>query len=231
MSGMNIGKFSCLTSSLFCEAYIEDKQHRIVFPNEGRRWVTQPLETVHSNMCGPMMTTFMSGCKVFCNIHWWFQEMYGCICWNLKVNALRSLKSSIHSSRRNRSTKLRHFGQTMACNSFLSIHTFFEGLWHWKANVHPIYNSTKWSGRECESYHHGDGKEHASCSNLNKSFWAETVANAVYRRNQCPTRALDSITPEKSWSGKMPYIVHMCEIGCVAYAMMLNEGKKKVNSM
>ena len=36
MSGMNLGNFSCLTSSLLCEACIEGKQHGVVFPNEGK---------------------------------------------------------------------------------------------------------------------------------------------------------------------------------------------------
>ena len=35
VSGMNLGKFSCPTSSLFCEACIEGKQHRVAFSNEG----------------------------------------------------------------------------------------------------------------------------------------------------------------------------------------------------
>ena len=36
MSGINLGKFSCPTSSLFCEACIEGTQHGVVFPNEGK---------------------------------------------------------------------------------------------------------------------------------------------------------------------------------------------------
>jgi hypothetical protein len=44
---------------------------------------------------------------------------------------------------------------------------------------------------------------------LDKSFLVEPVINAVYIQKCCPSRALDSITLEKSWSGKRPCIVHM----------------------
>ena len=44
---------------------------------------------------------------------------------------------------------------------------------------------------------------------LDKSFWAETVDNAVYTRNRCPTRALDSITPKEAWSDSC-HALHIC---------------------
>ena len=49
--------------------------------------------------------------------------------------------------------------------------------------------------------------------NLYKSFWAEVMVYAVYIQNCCPTRVLDSITPEAAWPEKRPCIVHMCVFG------------------
>ena len=69
-----------------------------------------------------------------------------------------------------------------------------------------VYVSTKWSGGACELYHCGDSKEHASCPNLEKSFWAKMVANAIYTQIHSPTRTLDSIILEEVWSGRWPYI-------------------------
>ena len=62
---MNLGKFSCPTSSLLCEACIESKQHRTVFPNEGGRQTTKPLKIVYSDGCGPMRFTLMGGARYF----------------------------------------------------------------------------------------------------------------------------------------------------------------------
>ena len=66
--------------------------------------------------------------------------------------------------------------------------------------------------------------------NLDKSFWAEAVVNAVYTRNRCPTRVLDSITPEEAWSGRRPCIAHMRVFGCVAYAMVPDEQRGKLDA-
>ena len=64
VSDMNLGKFNCPTSSLFWEACIEGKQHRVAFPNEGEE-ATKPLEIVYFDMCGPMRITSMGGARYF----------------------------------------------------------------------------------------------------------------------------------------------------------------------
>ena len=66
--------------------------------------------------------------------------------------------------------------------------------------------------------------------NLDKSFWTEAVANVVYTQNRCQVRALDSITPEIAWSGRRPCIAHMRVFGCVAYAMVPDERRCKLDA-
>lgn len=65
---------------------------------------------------------------------------------------------------------------------------------------------------------------------LDKPFWVETVVNVVYTRNRCPTKALDSITSEETWSGRRPCIAHMRVFGCVAYAIMPDVQRDKLDS-
>jgi hypothetical protein len=64
---------------------------------------------------------------------------------------------------------------------------------------------------------------------LDKSFWAEAVVNAVYTRNRCPTRTLEHMTPEEAWSGKKPSVAHMRVFGCLAYAMVPDEKRGKLD--
>jgi len=66
--------------------------------------------------------------------------------------------------------------------------------------------------------------------NLKKSLWAEAVVNAAYTRNRCPSRALASITPEEAWSGRKPSISHMHVFGCIAYAMVPDEKRGKLDA-
>jgi hypothetical protein len=65
--------------------------------------------------------------------------------------------------------------------------------------------------------------------NLKKSLWAEAVVNAADTRNRCPSRVLSSITPEEVWSGRKPYISHMRVFGCIAYAMVLDKKRGKLD--
>src|ERR1700737_5615283 len=64
---------------------------------------------------------------------------------------------------------------------------------------------------------------------LEKSLWAEAVANAVYTLNRCPTKALTSVTPEEMWSGRRPCVAHMRVFGSLAYAMVPEEKSGKFN--
>lgn len=64
---------------------------------------------------------------------------------------------------------------------------------------------------------------------LKLEFCAETVANAIYIRNRCPTKALVTITPQEAWSGRKPSIVHMRVFGCIAYAMVPNTKRGKLD--
>jgi len=44
-----------------CEAYIESKHQRTSFPKDEMTRVSKLLELVHSDVCGPMKTTFRGG--------------------------------------------------------------------------------------------------------------------------------------------------------------------------
>jgi hypothetical protein len=56
------------------------------------------------------------------------------------------------------------------------------------------------------------------------------VVNAAYTRNRCPSRALPSITPEEAWSGRKPCISHMRAFGCIAFAMVPDEKRGKLDA-
>jgi hypothetical protein len=44
---------------------------------------------------------------------------------------------------------------------------------------------------------------------LDLEFWAEAVNMAVYIKNRCPTKALDSKTPQEAWTGTKPDVSHL----------------------
>ena len=65
---------------------------------------------------------------------------------------------------------------------------------------------------------------------LKKSLWMEAMVNAAYALNRCPTKALYFITPEEMWSERRPCVAHMRMFGSLAYAMVSNEKRGKLNA-
>ncbi len=65
---------------------------------------------------------------------------------------------------------------------------------------------------------------------LGLEFWGEVVNTAVYIKNRCPTKALDSKTPQEAWSGKKPDVSHLRVFGCKAFAHVPNEKRTKLES-
>ncbi|KAI4357505.1 hypothetical protein L6164_001448 [Bauhinia variegata] len=64
---------------------------------------------------------------------------------------------------------------------------------------------------------------------LPKEFWAEAVVCAVYILNRCPTKSLNDKTPEEAWSGRRPSIRHLRVFGCIAFAYIPDQLRKKLD--
>jgi hypothetical protein len=44
---------------------------------------------------------------------------------------------------------------------------------------------------------------------LDLEFWAEAVNMAVYIKNRCPIKALESKTPQETWTGRKLDVSHL----------------------
>ena len=67
-------------------------------------------------------------------------------------------------------------------------------------------------------------------SGLPKRFWAEALSTAIYLRNRSPTKAVIGMTPLESWSGKKPNVEHLRVFGCLCYAHIPKDERKKLDS-
>jgi hypothetical protein len=65
---------------------------------------------------------------------------------------------------------------------------------------------------------------------LEFEFWGETVNKVVYIKNRCPTKVLDSKTPQEAWSGRKPDVSHLKVFGCKAFARVPDEKRTKLES-
>ena len=64
---------------------------------------------------------------------------------------------------------------------------------------------------------------------LPKEFWAKAFATAMYILNKCPTRSVRDKTPEEAWSERRPSIRHLRVFGCIAYAHVPDQLRKKLD--
>ena len=64
---------------------------------------------------------------------------------------------------------------------------------------------------------------------LPRTFWAEAVLCAVYLLNRCPTKSVRNKTPNEAWSGSKPLVGHLRIFGCIAYAHILDQKRKKLD--
>jgi len=65
---------------------------------------------------------------------------------------------------------------------------------------------------------------------LPNDYWAEAINCAVYILNRCPTKAVMNKVPEEAWSGRKQGVTHMKVFGCVAYAHIPDQLRRKLDS-
>lgn len=66
-------------------------------------------------------------------------------------------------------------------------------------------------------------------SGLPKSFWPKIVNWSIYILNRSPTLAVQNITPEEAWSGIRPVVDHLRVFGCITYAHIPDQKRKKLD--
>ena len=64
---------------------------------------------------------------------------------------------------------------------------------------------------------------------LPHGFWLEAVMCATYVLNRCPTKALQVVTPYEAWHGRKPSIGHLRVFGCLAYALVPVQHRRKLD--
>eukprot|EP00253_Pinus_taeda_P032692 PITA_32692 len=65
---------------------------------------------------------------------------------------------------------------------------------------------------------------------LPNDYWAEAVNCAAYILNRCPTKDVMNRVSEEAWSGIKQGVTHMRVFGCVAYAHISDQLRRKLDS-
>jgi len=64
---------------------------------------------------------------------------------------------------------------------------------------------------------------------LSKKYWAFAVSVAVYLKNRTPTRLVVGKTPYEAWHGRKPFLKHLHVFGCLAFVHVPKEKQNKLD--
>ena len=61
-------------------------------------------------------------------------------------------------------------------------------------------------------------------------YWGEEIAILVYIMNRCPKKSVENKVPQEAWTCMNHSVTHLKVFGCVAYAHVPDEQRKKLDN-
>lgn len=221
----------CYDDSKFeqCISCIEGKKTRLPFPKNSYNRATDILELIHTDLCGPMPCSSLSGAKyflLFIDDYTRKTFVYFLTKKSEVFDKFKQFKVLVENQTNKRIKILRSDNGGEYTSSVFQAYLKANGIRHQTTvpgspqqnGVAERANRTVLEAARCMLQDAG----------LKKEFWAEAVNTAVYIKNRCPTKAVMGTTPEEKWSGKKVSVSHFRIFGTVAYA--LNPNRSKLDS-
>lgn len=210
-----------------CIPCVKGKQHRLPF-YPSTNCTTQPLQIVHSDLCGPMQHTSYGGSRYFLTfIDDYTRKVF---VYFLKgkdevLNYFKDFKRYVENQTDLKIKTLRTDNGREYINVEFSNFLRQTGIKHETTvvftpeqnGVAERYNRTIVEKARCMIFD----------ANLDLNFWAEAVNTAVYLINLSPTKVLKNVTPNEAWSGIKPNVKHLRIFGCKAMAHIPKERRRK----
>lgn len=215
----------------FCEGCVEGKIHRKPFKSIGEIRTKRRLQLVHSDVCGPMRTKSIDGCRYFVT----FIDDYSRCC---KVYFMKQKCEVLDKFKEFEMIFTNECGQNIGRlrtdNGGEYVSKEFEEYLKTKGIHHettvpytPEQNGV--AERKNRTLIEA-ARSMMSFGHLSKIYWAEAVAVAVHISNRAPTSAFkDDKTPYEIWYGRKPNLSHLKVFGCMAYAHVPGSERGKLD--
>ncbi|KAL8094563.1 hypothetical protein AgCh_036190 [Apium graveolens] len=213
-----------------CEACVKGKQHRQSFPI-GKSWrARRPLEIVHTDIADPFDISSLGGNRYYLTFIDDFNRKSWVYIIKEKSEALDKFKEfkalaekqSGHYLKTLRSDRGGEYTSNLF-RSFCRAHDINHQL---TTTYTPQQNGVaERKNRTILDM----AKSMVKAKHLPRTFWAETVLCAVYLLNRCPTKSVRNNTPNEAWSGSKPTVGHFRIFGCIAYAHVPDQKRKKLD--
>ena len=215
----------------FCEMCAEGKHHKNHFPTSGSKRTKEPLDLVHSDVCGKVNAKSLGGAEYFLTFiddfthYTWVyvlkkkSDVFKCfIVWKALVENCSGKQLKI----------LRTDNGGEYVSSEFDDYLKSKGIRH-KRTIPKTPEQNGIAERMNRTVVEAVRSMLADAK-LPYSFWAEAVSTAVYLRNRSPTKALKDMTPFEAWTKEKPKIEHLRVFGCDAYAHIPKDERAKFES-
>lgn len=216
--------------SKVCEECVIGKQHREKFPKGKAVRAQNCLDLVHSDICGPLNPIsngnkryFVSFIDDFSRKAWvyFLQEK------SEVFEAFKSFKALVEKQKGRAIKTLRTDRGGEYCSKEFEVFCKEQGI---KRQLTASYTPQQNGVSE---------RKNRTVLNMVRSllvkggvpkrFWPEAVLWSIHILNRCPTFSVKNKTPEEAWSGVKPAVDHFKVFGCIAYAHIPDEKRKKLD--
>ncbi|CAD7001003.1 unnamed protein product [Ceratitis capitata] len=213
-----------------CEICASEKQVRAAFPKTDEVRVSNLLEIVHSDVCGPMRHASNGGAKYF--VTFIDEKSTWCEIFFIKtksevLNVFKEYKAKVETFTGEKIRALQTDNGREYCNEQFDTFLSEFGI---KRRLTAPYTPQQNGMAERKNR---TLVEMARCmmkyADAPPSFWAEAVNTACYIRNRYVTRTTGEV-PYRAWTKRNPTVAYMKIFGSKAYVLNKNPSKGKFES-
>ncbi|CAL2266202.1 unnamed protein product [Prunus armeniaca] len=216
-------------SEKVCSGCAISKSHRNSFDKEKAWRATQPLELIHSDICGPMQVTTLGGNMYFLT----FIDDHTRMCWvfflqhkSQAFNIFKRFKSMVELQSGYQIKRLR--SDRGGEYTSLEFSKFCEEL-GLERQLTVAYSPQQNGVAERKNRTVVEmARAMMHEKQIPLKFWAEAVSTAIYLQNRSPTSALDNTTPFEKFSGRKPSVKHLRVFGSLCYIHIPSQKRHKL---
>lgn len=214
-----------------CKACLQGKMSAASYPSRSAHRATEPLQLIHSDVCGPMPEPSWGGARFLVTFtDDYTRKTYGYLMKEKSevINHFITFKSHVEKQLGLRIKALRTDNGGEYFSNKFSEYLKREGIVHQSTvpycpqqnGVSERLNRTLMDKVRCM----------LAESKLCNRYWGEAVMTAIYLKNRSPTVALEGRMPEQVWSSSPVDLTHLRVFGCIAYHLVPSQKRRKLDA-
>jgi hypothetical protein len=187
---------------------------------------------VHSNVCGPMSSTSLTGCEYFVTFIDDFSRKNWIYFMKTKdevFSRFQEFKALVENAIRRNINVLRLDNGGEYIGKAFKEFCAQEGI---KKELTVPYNPQQNGVAERKNMAIvGVARAMLYDQNLPTILWVEACGTAIYIQNKSPRKVLGRLTSEEAFIGKKPKVCHLSIFGCLVYCYVPSEKRTKLDSI